>query len=82
MRIFTWKDIERNCYIHQSVWEDKIYSIEVYPDEIILNLKENTSEDMALDIIGKIFPKNIDVYDRAFMLDREAKPIAISFGQE
>lgn len=81
MRFFTWKDIERICCIHRKKWEEKIHSIEVYPDEIILNLKENTSEDMALDAIREIFPKNIDAHNRTFVLDRDAMPLMISFEQ-
>lgn len=82
MRYYTWKDIERYCFIRKREWEEKIYAIDVYPNEIILYLKENISEDMAINVIKSIFPKNIRECDRTFILDRDAAPLIITFEQE
>lgn len=82
MRFYTWKDIERSCFIYKREWEERIYAIDVYPNEMILNLRENVSEDMALDVVKNIFPKNISVHNKTFILDRDAEPLAISFEYE
>ena len=82
MRFYTWKDIERSCFIYKGAWEEKINAIDVYPDEIILNLKENVSENMALEVVKNIFPKNISVYNKTFTLDRDAAPLRISFERD
>ncbi len=82
MRFYTWKDVEQSCFIYKKEWKEKIYAIDVYPDEMILHLKENVSEDTALDIIKNIFPKNVNAYNKTFSLDRDTAPLAISFEQE
>lgn len=79
MRFFTWKDIERSCLMNKKKWEENIYAIDVYPNEMVLSLKENISEDIALDILKDIFPKNVNGYNKTFQLDRNAAPLSISF---
>ncbi len=78
MMFFTWKDIERSCLMNKKRWEEKIYAIDTYPDEMILFLRKDVSEDEALKIIKDIFPKNVDD-NKTFQLDRIAAPLAISF---
>ena len=36
MKFYTWKDIERYCLIKRNQWNEKILSIDAYPDEMIV----------------------------------------------
>ena len=82
MRFFTWKDIERYCLKKRNQWEGSIDSIEVYPDEMIVYAKEDVSDSQILDILGDIFPGNINSADSIINLDREGEYLHISFERE
>lgn len=82
MKFYTWKDIERYCLIKRSEWKNEIFSMDVYPDELIVYKKDGITDEKAKDILFNIFPKNINIENDTISLDREAEPIAISFDEE
>ncbi|MBS5141550.1 MAG: hypothetical protein KHZ91_01330 [Firmicutes bacterium] len=82
MRFYTWKDIERYCLIKRSEWKNEIFSMDVYPDELIVYKKDGITDEKAKDILLNIFPKNMNIENDTISLDREAEPIAISFDKK
>lgn len=79
MKFYTWKDIERYFLMNQKKWKSVISSIEVYPDEVIVYVREGVLEEHAKSIIYDIFPKNIDKDDSSIRLDRGVEKIKVSF---
>lgn len=79
MKFYSWKDIERFCKKNREIWEQDMEFIDVYPDEVILYLKERVDEQRALCTFTKLFPKNIDLKKKKIQLDDKIDSIDISF---
>ena len=74
--LYTWKDVERYCFIHRDLWERELASIEVYPDEIILHRKNN-SEKSCAEIMRTVFGEKYSPTRKAVILDLEQTPLSV-----
>lgn len=68
MKLYSWKDVERFCFLHRDVWESEFNSIEVYPSEIIVDRKSRTGSPTS-DIFQSLFPTHFDSQTQCIRLD-------------
>ena len=67
-KLYSWKDIERYCWIEHNIWEDHINSFDVYPYEIIVYAKESSPEIID-SVLTQVFGSHYDTETRCVMLD-------------
>lgn len=81
MRFYTWKDIERYILMHHDEWDDELYDIEVYPNEMVVYPK---SEQGTLQnaVLKKLFPKNIAPDNLSIKLDGQGEDLMILYEYE
>ena len=79
MKFYTWKDIERYCLMKQNQWNKAIFSIDVYPDELIVYMKAGIRKEQVKCILYDLFPKNFDKENDVLRLDRDTEQIRVSF---
>ena len=79
MKFYTWKDIERYCLIKRNQWNEKILSIDAYPDEMIVYMRNGIREEQVKDVLYDLFPRNFDKENDFFRLDRDTEQIRVSF---
>ena len=82
MKFYTWKDIERYCLIKRNQWNEKILSIDAYPDEMIVYMRNGIREEQVKDVLYDLFPRNFDKENDFIRLDRDTEQIRVSFETE
>lgn len=79
MQLFSWKDIERKLLLSKEEWENVIADIDVYADEIVIDLYKDGTEDSAKRILKKIFDKNYDSVQNKLFMDFSGPSMSIYF---
>jgi cellulose biosynthesis protein BcsQ len=67
---YTWMDIEWKIMSERKNWLSVWYSVEVYPDELIINLRDKTkvTENESLSFLKEMFHDSLDVAKQAIHL--------------
>ena len=82
MKFYTWKDIERYCLKKQKVWEATFTGIDIYPDEMIIYHESEITEEIVLDKLSELLPKNFIKERNTIRLDMCDDFLTISLEQE
>lgn len=67
MELYSWKDVERLCYLKRTNWGNDIGSIEVYPDEVVI-YKKSTCERVD-SILASLFENKYNKEEGTISLD-------------
>lgn len=71
---YSWKDVERHCFMKRELWKEAFSSIEVYPTEMILHRKKGSTQDTG-EIMRAIFGDKYS--NNTVILDLDQSPISV-----
>ncbi len=76
---YSWKDVERHCFINRDIWSGVFSSIEVYPEEMVLHRKSEViaDEEKYLKILNDLFHDKYSPSENSVVLDLNHSKIAI-----
>lgn len=79
MKYYSWKDIERMLLKYSDSWKSTFDTFDIYPDELVIYLREEIKEQEAINVLENIFPKNLDLSENKIKFDQNLEDIYITF---
>lgn len=81
MKLYTWKDVDRQFLLNRASWENTITSIDVYPTDITVYAKPDSCDKVG-EILQSLFGLNYDLVENKIKLDIGNQELLVEIEEE